>query len=67
MDPKTYYITESSEIIKKRAEFLEQKGFELYAEDEYSIVYRNFEKNIEVSICFETVRQGDGSVVSRKN
>ena len=53
MDPKTYYITASSEIIKKRAEFLEQKGFELYDEDEFSITYRSYEKNIEVSIDFE--------------
>jgi len=43
MDPKTYYITASSEIIKKRAEFLEQKGFELYDEDEFSIIYRSYE------------------------
>ena len=53
MDPKTYYITASSEIIKKRAEFLEQKGFELYDEDEFSITYRSYGKNIEVSIDFE--------------
>lgn len=62
MDPKTYYITESSEIIKKRAEFLEQKGFELYAEDEYSIIYRSYEKNIEVSIYFERYSDTDGGV-----
>lgn len=53
MDPKTYYITASADIIKKRAKFLEEKGFEFCSEDEYSIEYRNYEKNIEVSICFE--------------
>ena len=53
MDPKTYFITASADIIKKRAKFLEEKGFEFYSEDEYSIVYRNYEKNIQISVFFE--------------
>ena len=39
MDPKTYYITASSDIIKNRAKFLEEKRFEFYFEDEYRIIY----------------------------
>ena len=62
MDPKTYYITASADIIKKRAKFLEEKGFEFYSEDEHSIVYRNFEKNIQISVFFE--RYSDMGIIS---
>ena len=55
MDPKTYYITASADIIKKRAKFLEEKGFEFYSEDEYSIVYRNYEKNIQISVFLKDI------------
>ena len=63
MDPKTYYITASADIIKKRAKFLEEKGFEFYSEDEHSIVYRNFEKNIQISVFFE--RYSDMGIIAK--
>lgn len=62
MNPKTYYITSSSNLIKNRAKFLEEKGFEFYAEDEHSIDYRSYERNIEVSIYFERYSNTDGGV-----
>ena len=62
MDPKTYYITASSDIIKNRAKFLEEKGFELYSENEYSIEYRSYERNILISIYFERYSDTDGGI-----
>ena len=62
MYPKTYYITASSDIIKNRAKFLEEKGFELYSENEYSIEYRSYERNILISIYFERYSDTDGGI-----
>ena len=57
MDPVQYFITDSADIIKKRAIFLERKGFKLIEENEFILEYSL--ENIIISIIFD--RYSDSS------
>ena len=57
MNPLKYFITDSADIIKKRARFLEMRGFKLIEENEFILEYSV--ENIIISILFD--RYADSS------
>lgn len=63
MDHNTYSIITVSDIIKKRAKFLEKKGFKFYNEDQCSINYRSYKRDVEVKIFFDRYTNVWGGVL----
>lgn len=60
VDEVKYFITESADIIKKRANFLLKKGTKLKDENEFNIEYSS--DSLSISIVFE--RYADASDIS---
>lgn len=60
VDAVKYFITESADIIKKRANFLLKKGTKLKDENEFNIEYSS--DSLSISIVFE--RYADASDIS---